>query len=172
MKQYSIQQMTRAAVCGALYAALTLLIAPFGTAYSPVQCRLSEALCVLPFFFPETKWGLLIGCIVANIISPYGLPDLILGSLATFLAACVTAKVPHKWLAPLPPVIANAVVIGALLGWYAAGFTDRFLAAFAFNALTVGAGELIACYLFGGVLLTALPKLKFFRELIPEKKAS
>lgn len=169
MKNYSVRQLTLAAVIGALYAVLTMTASVFGVTYGPIQCRVSEALCVLPFFFPEAKWGLFIGCLVANILSPYGLPDVILGSLATLLAACVTAKLPAKWkwLAPLPPVISNALIIGALLGWYGAGFGPAFGAAFAFNAATVGLGELIACYVFGGILLVALPKIAFFRDLLP-----
>lgn len=172
MKNYSVRQLTLAAVVGALYAVLTLTASVFGIVYGPIQCRGSEALCVLPFFFPETKWGLFVGCIVANLISPYGLPDLILGSLATLLAASITAKLPakFKWLAPLPPVIANAVIVGALLGWYGAGFGPAFPAAFAFNAAAVGFGELIACYAFGGILLIALPRIQFFRDKIPEDR--
>lgn len=169
MKNYSVRQLTLAAVIGALYAVLTMTASVFGITYGPIQCRVSEALCVLPFFFPEAKWGLFIGCLVANILSPYGLPDVVFGSLATLLAACVTAKLPAKckWLAPLPPVISNALIIGALLGWYGAGFGPAFPATFAFNAATVGLGELIACYVFGGILLAALPKIKFFRDLLP-----
>ena len=172
MKNYSVRQLTFAAMVGALYAMLTLAIAPFGGAYSPVQCRVSEALCVLPFFFPEAKWGLFVGCLVANLISPYGLPDTIIGSLATLLAACITAQIPAKlkWLAPLPPVIANAVIVGALLAWHEAGFGPAFPALYTFNAATVGLGELIACYVFGGVVLTALPKIKSLRDMIPNSK--
>ena len=70
-------------------------------------------------------------------------------------------------MAPVPPVISNALIIGALLGWYGAGFGPAFGAAFAFNAATVGLGELIACYVFGGILLVALPKIAFFRDLLP-----
>lgn len=170
MKQYSVRQLTLAAMIGALYAVLTLVIAPFGGAYSPIQCRISEALCVLPFFFPESKWGLFIGCLVANLISPYGAPDIILGSFATLLAASITAKLSFKWLAPLPTVLSNAVIIGALLAWYNAGFGPAYPEAFLFNFFTVGLGELIACYLFGGILLVSLPKIKFFRDIIPENK--
>ncbi len=61
-------------------------------------------------------------------------------------------------------------MIGALLGWYSAGFGPAFPAAFAFNALTVGLGELIACYVFGGVLLIGLPKIHFFRQMLPADK--
>ena len=169
MKRNAIYQLCIGAMIAALYAVLTLAIAPFGGAYSPVQCRVSEALCVLPFFFPEAKWGLFIGCIVANIISPYGLPDLVLGSLATLLAACITARVPRrlKWLAPLPPVISNAVIVGALLAWYGAGFSPAFPALYAFNAFTVGLGELLSCYVLGGILLTVIPRIQFFRSRIP-----
>ena len=170
MNHYTTRQMTLAAVIGALYALLTVAVAPFGGAYSPIQCRVSEALCVLPFYFPEAKWGLFIGCIVANIISPYGLPDLILGSLATLLAGHITSKLHHKWLAPLPPVLCNAVIVGGLLAWYGAGFGPSFGALYAFNAATVGLGELIACYVLGGVVLAALPRLSFFRQRISAEK--
>ena len=94
MKHYSVRQLTLAAVIGALYAVLTLTASFFGITYGPVQCRVSEALCVLPFFFPEAKWGLFVGCLIANLLSPYGAPDIICGSLATLLAACITAKLP------------------------------------------------------------------------------
>ena len=172
MKNYSVRQLTLAAVIGALYAVLTMTASVFGITYGPIQCRVSEALCVLPFFFPEAKWGLFIGCLVANILSPYGLPDVVFGSLATLLAACITAKLPAKgkWLAPLPPVISNALIVGALLGWYGAGFGPAFPATFAFNAVTVGLGERIACYVCGGILLVALPKIKFFRDMLPADK--
>ena len=155
MKHYSVRQLTLAAVIGALYAVLTLTASVFGITYGPVQCRVSEALCL-----------------IANLLSPYGAPDIICGSLATLLAACITAKLPAKWkwFAPLPPVLSNALMIGALLGWYSAGFGPAFPAAFAFNALTVGLGELIACYVFGGVLLIGLPKIHFFRQMLPADK--
>jgi uncharacterized membrane protein len=172
MKTNSVRRLTLAAVIGALYAVLTLTASVFGVTYGPIQCRVSEALCVLPFFFPEARWGLFIGCLVANLISPYGLPDLVLGSLATLIAACLTARIPAKakWLAPLPPVLCNAVIVGALLAWYEAGFGSSFPALYAFNAVTVGAGELVACYIFGGVLLVALPKISYFRARIPADK--
>ena len=92
MKHYSVRQLTLAAVIGALYAVLTLTASVFGITYGPVQCRVSEALCVLPFFFPEAKWGLFVGCLIANLLSPYGAPDIICGSLAT-LHHC---KAPRK----------------------------------------------------------------------------
>ena len=118
MHKMTVRQLTTAAIVGALYAALTLLSSAFGIAYGPVQFRISEALCVLPFLFPETAWGLFVGCWVSNLISPYGALDMVVGSLATLIAALWTAKCRRKWLAPLPPVVCNAVLVGAVRCWH------------------------------------------------------
>ena len=56
-----------AAVVGALYAVLTMVLAPIS--YGALQFRVSEVLCILPFFMPFTAWGLFVGCIVANLMS-------------------------------------------------------------------------------------------------------
>ena len=159
MRKISVRRMTRAAIVGALYAALTLLSSVFGIAYGPVQFRISEALCLLPFLFPETAWGLFVGCWVANLISPYGALDMVVGSFATLLAALWTAKCRRKWLAPLPPVVCNALIIPALIAVQSASGAEAFGAVFLYNALTIGLGELLACYLLGGILLTQLPKI-------------
>ena len=116
MRKFPVRQLTTAAVVGALYAALTLLSSAFGIAFGPVQFRVSEALCVLPFLLPETAWGLFVGCWVANLISPYGALDMVVGSLATLLAALWTSKCRRKWMAPLPPVVCNALLVGAVIG--------------------------------------------------------
>ena len=148
--------LTRAAVIAALYVALTYLAGLMNLAYGPVQFRFSEALTVLPFLFPEAVPGLFVGCIVSNLISPYGALDLVIGSLATLIAAVWTNRCGKRWFAPMPPVIANAVLVGAMIAWYEAGFGAGFLAAFAYNALTVGLGELAVCYVLGLPLLAVL----------------
>lgn len=158
MHKFDTKYLTRAAVIAALYVVLTYLAGLMNLAYGPVQFRFSEALTVLPFLFPEAIPGLFVGCIVSNLISPYGALDLVVGSLATLLAALWTAKCGKRWFAPMPPVIANAVLVGAMIAWYEAGFGAGFPAAFAFNALTVGLGELVVCYVLGLPLLTVLEK--------------
>ena len=96
-------------VIAAAYAALTLVASAMNLAYGPVQFRFSDALTVLPFLFPGTWPGLFVGCLVANLLSPYGPIDIVIGSLATLLAAIWTEKVDRPWLAPLPPVLCNMV---------------------------------------------------------------
>ena len=158
MRKFSVRQLTVAAIVGALYAALTLLSSVFGIAYGPVQFRLSEALCVLPFLFPETAWGLFAGCWVANLISPYGPLDMVVGSLATLIAALWTAKCRRKWLAPLPPVICNGMLVGAVIAWQQSGSLATFLPAFVFNGATVALGEAVVCFGLGLLLLRTVEK--------------
>lgn len=152
------RQLTLAALTAAAYAVLSYFGSIFGITYGPIQCRFSEALCVLPFLFPETAWGLGIGCLIANVFSPYGLLDIVVGSCATFLAALLTARCKKKWLAPLPPVVLNMLLVGAMLAYEEAGASAAFGSVFLFNAATVGIGEAIACYGLGMLLLWRLSK--------------
>ena len=123
---------------------------------------------MLPFLCPTAAWGLFAGCILANLLSPYGLPDLIFGSLATLVAGLLTARCGSKWLAPLPPVICNGLIVGALLAWSETGFTAAFPGAFAFNALSVGVAELVVCYVLGLPLLEVLSRSRILPQRLAE----
>lgn len=94
MKNNGVRKLTAAAVVGALYFVLTILLEPIS--YGPVQFRISEVLCILPFFSPGAAWGLTVGCILANALGPYGPLDVICGSAATLLAAFCTAAIGKK----------------------------------------------------------------------------
>lgn len=102
MKHKNTQKLTLAAMTAAAYAALSLLGAVFGLTFGPIQVRFSEALCLLPFLFPETAWGLGVGCLIANLFSPYGALDIVVGSLSTLIAALLTARCRSPWTAALP----------------------------------------------------------------------
>ena len=162
MKRRSIQDLTAAAVVAALYTALSLLSNSFGIAFGPVQCRFSEALTLLPMLLPSSVYGLTVGCLLTNILSPYGLPDLVVGTFATFLAADLTRRCKKDLVAALPPVLSNALLVGALLAFQQTGFGPAFPSAFAYQALTVGLGQLIACYGLG------LPLLRMLRKHLPK----
>lgn len=158
--KFDVRQITFAALIGALYVTLGYFGDVFGLTFGIFQCRFAEALTVLPFLCPTATWGLFVGCILTNVISPYGLPDLIFGSLATLIAGLLTARCTNRWLAPLPPVLCNALIVGALLAWYETGFTAAFPGMFAFNALSVGGAELLVCYVLGLPLLALLTRTK------------
>ena len=163
------RQLTCAAIVGAAYAVLSIFGSIFGITYGPIQCRFSEALCVLPFLLPETAWGLGVGCLIANLLSPYGILDVVVGSAATLLAALLTARCKKKWLAPLPPVLRSKGLVGIVDTDCQAGTSATFWPAYAFNALTVGAGELVACYGLGLLLLWRLEKSKALQNYLQNR---
>ena len=160
MKKLSVRDLTLAAAVGAIYVVLGYFGNIFNLTFGAVQCRFAEALTVLPFLNPVTGVGVFIGCLITNILSPYGPLDMIFGSLATLLAAFLTARCKNKWLAPLPPVLCNAIIIGALIAFQTVGITPAFWPAFCYQALTIGAGQVLACYGLGLPLIAAIRRVK------------
>ena len=88
-----------------------------------------------------------------------------MGSLATLIAAWLTSRCRSRYLAPLPPVIVNMVLVGGLLAFEQTGFTRAFMAAFWYNACSLAVSEAVVCYVLGLLLLKALEKTKYFKEL-------
>ena len=138
------------AIIAALYIALTGLFAPIG--FSNVQVRIAEALCALALFTPAAIPGLSVGCFVANIIwSPYGILDVLLGTLATFLGTLLiyAMRRGNRILALVPPVVTNALLVALVLN--IAGHLPYLP-----TMLYVGLGEAISClclgYLFSKIL--------------------
>lgn len=143
------------AAVAALYVVLTLLSNIFGLASGVIQVRFSEALTILPFFTPAAIPGLFVGCIISNLLAGSAIWDVIFGSIATLIGAAGTylLRKKTKWLAPLPPIAANTIIVPFILAFaYGAEESIPFL------MLTVGAGEVISCGILGLVLLKALEK--------------
>lgn len=153
-----LRTLTFGASIAAVYAVLTLVLAP--VSMGAVQCRISEALTVLPLFTPVAIPGLFIGCLIANIFlgSVY---DVIFGSLTTLLAAFLTYRFRrNKLIAMLFPVVLNGVVVGGYIGL----FLDRSMAVWV-CMLMVAIGQAVACYGLGLPLCTLLEKLKIREKL-------
>lgn len=153
-KRFDTRFLCEVGVIAALYAVLTMVLAPIS--YGPMQVRVSEALCVLPYFTTAAVPGLFIGCLIANCFglifgSSLGLMDIIVGSLATLFASWLASKVRFRPLVPLPAVVCNALlvpwVLNVMLGepyWL--------------GVLWVGAGQGLACYGIGLPLLYILER--------------
>lgn len=119
-----------------------------------IQVRVSEALTILPAFTPAAIPGLVIGCLLSNTLTGCVLLDIIFGSVATLIGALGSyALRRHTWLVPIPPIVSNMIIVPFVLR-FAYGATD----AFPFMIATVGAGEIISCYLLGMLLYGALKK--------------
>ena len=171
MFKVNIRQMAFAGIVAATYAALTFAVAP--VAYGPIQFRIAEVLCILPFFFPITAPALFIGCAIANLLSPYGMLDVIAGSSASLLAAICTMqigrinreKIAAKALACFPPVFFNALIIGAVIALPTTGGGEAFWPSFATFGLQVGLGQLVVLYGLGLPIMIYLPKTRLFKVL-------
>ncbi len=99
-------RLVRGAAIAALYAILTLTL----PAYGALQFRISEVMTLLAFFNPFYIIPLTIGCAIANIASPFGLVDVIFGSLASFLALTAMSKTKNIYLASIWPAFFSFII--------------------------------------------------------------
>jgi uncharacterized membrane protein len=154
----------RAAIIAALYVVLTHmqnLLLP-GSASWAIQFRISEALCVLAMFTPAAISGLSIGCFLFNLTFAAALPlDMVVGTLATFLAAIAMWKLRRIPVVPLlMPALFNALLVGWELSVYIGG-------GFVFNAITVAIGEAAVLLTLGALLNITLKKHRIFSKNTP-----
>ncbi|NLV85893.1 MAG: QueT transporter family protein [Clostridiales bacterium] len=187
------KKLVTSAVIGALYAALTMVLAPIS--YGSLQLRVSEVMCILPFFFPPAAFGLTIGCAIANTLSAAGILDIIFGSLASLLAGLSVAAIGKRPRALLfssetgilkngerekttahwgrytaacaMPVVFNGPIIGAVLAF--AFSRNAFWEGFLIFSLQVALGEAAVMFLLALPLMGYLgskPRfISFFADL-------
>lgn len=157
MRRWNVRMLTSAAAIAALYAAVTLLLAPIS--FGPMQLRVSEAMTLLPVLWPEAIGGLFVGCFLSNLLGLYGVMDAAIGGMATLVAALMTWSLrKNRWLAAIPPVLVNAVAIGAMLH-FETGLPLWLM------MLEVGAGQALACYELGVPLLSVLDRTGLAQKL-------
>lgn len=146
--------MVQAAMIAAIYVVLTFAANAFGLANYAIQVRFSEALTILPFFTPAAIPGLFVGCLLSNILTGCMPLDILFGSLATLIGACGTyALRKYKWLAPIPPILANTLIVPFVLA-----YVYKFEGSIPYFMITVGIGEIISCGVLGMILLFTLQK--------------
>lgn len=144
----STKRLVTVAAVAAIYAVLTIALAPIS--YGNIQFRVSELLVLLAFFDPFYIGGLTLGCLIANLLGPNGIMDVIFGTLATFIslsAISLTAKLTKGSkvgliIASLWPTLFNAVIIGWMLHYL-------LELPLVLTMLQVGFGELVVVTLVG-----------------------
>ncbi len=146
--------MVFSAAIAALYTVLTMVFAPIS--FGPVQFRISEILCILPFFTPAAIPGLFIGCLLSNFLCGAATLDVIFGSLATLIGAIGSYKLrKNQWLVCVPPILTNTIIIPWVLR-FAYGSQDLIW----YAMITVGIGEILAIGVLGNLLLGILNRYK------------
>lgn len=151
--------LAKAAIIAAIYFVATMLISPI--AFGSNQVRISEALNILVYFTPAAIPGLFVGCILANLSSPFGIIDIAFGSLATLLAGFTASKIKNKYLIGIPSVLFNAVIVGFVLYKMA---DVPFIA----GAISVGIGQAISVYVIGLPLMFLIEKNETLRNLLKD----
>ena len=154
MKKLTTRQIALNGVVAGLYAAITILTASF--AYGNIQFRIADSLCVLVVLEPSLTIGLTLGCLISNIFSTVSALDIVIGTAGTLLGCLLAAKVKQDWLIPVPVILANAVLVGAMLAYVLT--PDALVQGFFLNGGEVLLGEAVVLYLLG------VPLLLFFRR--------
>lgn len=138
---FNVQNLTRLAMVAAMYAVLTVVTSYLS--YGGIQYRLSEILVLLCFYRKDYAPALIVGCAIANLFSPLGLVDVIVGSIATAIAVIPMYYMKNIYLAALLPVVSNGIIVGIELTVVLAE------APLWFNMATVAFGELMVVGIIG-----------------------
>ena len=155
MKRRNVIYLVQAAMIAAIYVVLVFAFQPIS--FSQIQFRIAESLTILPFFTPAAIPGVTIGCLLGNLLGGADLLDIVFGTLASLIGAFGSyALRKHKFLVPLPPIIANAIIIPWVLR-----FAYFESAPIPLMMATVGIGQVISCGVLGLALLFALDKYKY-----------
>lgn len=155
--KFNVNQITKISVIAALYAVITIVLAPIS--YGPIQVRVSEALTLLPFFLGSpAAFGLWIGCVLANYIGGYGAIDIIFGAGITLIAGLLTARASSLYKGAIYPVVLNAFGV-ALILYLQLGLP------YWITVLQVGIGQLIAVFILGIMLMKILKRYELFNKI-------
>ncbi len=156
-KRFGAVFIAQAGAIAALYVVLTYLCNILGLANNVIQVRFSEALTILPIFTPAAIPGLAIGCLISNIVNGCIIWDIVFGTIATLIGAVGTYLLRRvKWLGPIPPILANAIVVPLVL-IYGYQVPDAYF----FCVATVTAGEVISCGVLGILLMLGLWRVRY-----------
>ena len=152
-----LKTISRLAIVAAIYVVLTVSFQPIS--YGNIQFRISEVLVLLCFYRKDYGYGLIIGCLIANIFSPFGIVDVVFGTLATTLAVIGIMFSKRLFIASLYPVILNGLIIGAQLYFFAELPLIE-------SMIFVAIGEFVVVSIVGVLLFKDLQKHQPFMKLI------
>ncbi len=154
------RSIVNAGLMAAVYVVLTLIFQPIS--FGAIQFRIAEALTLLPILTVDAVPGLFVGCLLANWLGGGIWFDVVLGSIATLLAALCSRKLRNRpVVAALMPAIFNGLIVGPVVyfAYVRAPGDPVSVGTLLFNMATVAFGELVVCYVLGMPMLYGLKKL-------------
>ncbi len=166
MKKLTTKQIALSGITAGLYAGITILTSSF--AYGNIQFRIADAMCLLVALEPSMTVGLTLGCLIANIFSTVSVLDIVIGTAATLLGCLLTVRIRKTWLLPVPTILANAALVGAMLSWVYMP-PEQFWKGFFIMGGEVAAGEIAVLYALGVPLYLCLRKNGLLGRLLHGK---
>lgn len=156
----STQKVVRVAVIAALYAVLTVALAPLS--YGPIQFRVSEVLKIFVLFDPWLALGIGIGTLFANLASPFVGPWELIWMPFTdiaggLLAYTIFRALGRRWAAL--PMLAYALTTGAAVG--------LMLTVFQVGGFWVLAGSVAVSEVI--IFLAGLPLIGSIRSILEKR---
>ena len=167
MKKINPRQIALSGIAAGLYVAVTVLTASF--AYGSIQFRIADAMCLLVCIEPSLTVGLTLGCLIANLFSTVSALDIIIGTAGTLLGCLLTVHIKKTWLLPIPTILSNAILVGAMLSWVLMP-ANEFWQGFAVMGGEVALGELVVLYALGVRLVIAMRRTGLMERLLREGK--
>lgn len=172
---FTAKRLCRAGIIAALYVALTCAFGMMSYV-GLFQFRPAEALCLLPLFYAEAVPALWVGCMLANVISLYGVYDVFIGSAVTLVAAVCTyligrairetgtkmrSHLARVFLGGIFPVTLNALIIPVVIV-YIGGFTEGGTASsvYLWNFVSLFVSQSIWVYALGAPLYFFVTKMR------------
>ena len=147
------------AIVASIYVVLTIVIQPL--AYGELQFRLSEVLMLMVFFNKKYSTSMIIGCLIANLWSPYLIWDMMFGTLATAISCLFIVKSKHLIVASIWPAVFNGLIVGAEIAILSN-------LNYGLCVLSVAIGEVVVVTIVGTILFTILSKNKEIINLIKD----
>ena len=167
MKKITPRQIALSGIAAGLYVAVTVLTASF--AYGNIQFRIADAMCLLVCIEPSLTVGLTLGCLIANLFSTVSALDIIIGTAGTLLGCLLTVHIKKTWLLPIPTILSNAILVGAMLSWVLMPASE-FWQGFAIMGGEVALGEAVVLYALGVPLVIAMRRTGLMERLLREGK--
>lgn len=167
MKKINPRQIALSGIAAGLYVAVTVLTASF--AYGSIQFRIADAMCLLVCIEPSLTVGLTLGCLIANLFSTVSALDIIIGTAGTLLGCLLTVHIKKTWLLPIPTILSNAILVGAMLSWVLMP-AGEFWQGFAVMGGEVALGEAVVLYALGVPLVIAMRRTGLMERLLREGK--
>lgn len=180
----NVRYLCQAAIIASLYACLSILFMPIS--FGAIQCRISEALVILPVLTSAAIPGVTIGCFISNLLGSGVVADMVFGTMATLIGAILTyqiaapfrrklkdslkdakedvalsSRIPLRVMSVLPPIITNSIIVPLILK-YAYMLDEAYL----FMVFTVGVGEILSAGVLGNILLSVLCHKSILKELL------